>query len=112
MVFLRQLLVSLSDDQFPSFQQLSNIAVHSRNERRLFMGVAGMRSKQGEIFGLKNLLMLRTEGSNLTKDLLERTENIESGVRVVNFKVVTDAEAAAGSKVFIYRNIESDFHYL
>ena len=71
------------------------------------MGVAGMRSRQGEIFGLKNLLMLRTEGSNLTKDLLKRTENIESGVRVVNFTV--DIDATAASKVFSYQKIESNF---
>ena len=46
-----------------------------------------MKRKQGELFGIKNLLMLRKEGSNLTKDLLERTEVIESGVKVVDYEV-------------------------
>ena len=65
------------------------------------MGVAGVRSMQGELFGLRNLLVLRPEGSNLTSDLLKRTEDIESGVRVVNYEVQTNQ--AEFSKVFFVR---------
>ena len=56
------------------------------------MGVAGVKSKQGELFGLKNLFVLKKQGSNLTNDLVKRTENIESCVRVENFEPKTDEE--------------------
>ena len=68
-------------------QQLSNVAVHTSNERRLFTAVAGLKSKQGELFGLKNLFMLRREASNFTNDVIKRTENIESGVRMVKYEI-------------------------
>ncbi|XP_065069510.1 DNA excision repair protein ERCC-6-like 2 isoform X2 [Rhopilema esculentum] len=68
-------------------QQLSNIAIETSNERRLFKGVAGSRTNYGELFGLKNLFVLRKTGSNLTNDVLRRTEKIECGVRSSEYEL-------------------------
>lgn len=72
--------------------------MHSSNERRLFTAVKGVKTRQGELFGLKNLFKLRETGSNLTRDLLKRTEIIESGVRMVNYEL--DAMPKDAIRVF------------
>lgn len=49
-------------------QQLANICMEAKNEKRYFKGIAGVRGKEGELFGIANLLKLNdsvvTNGSS------------------------------------------------
>eukprot|EP01126_Amoeba_proteus_P065189 TRINITY_DN9226_c0_g1_i1.p1 TRINITY_DN9226_c0_g1~~TRINITY_DN9226_c0_g1_i1.p1 ORF type:complete len:835 (+),score=192.04 TRINITY_DN9226_c0_g1_i1:310-2505(+) len=58
-------------------QQMANIGMEGKHERRYFTGVLGVKGEEGEIFGLLNLLSLSTE-KILSKELLERV-NAEEG---------------------------------
>ncbi|NXV72802.1 ER6L2 protein, partial [Atlantisia rogersi] len=52
-------------------QQLHCAVVGSENAKRYFEAVQGSKEHQGELFGIHNLFKLRTNGSCLTKDILE-----------------------------------------
>ncbi|KGL80016.1 Putative DNA repair and recombination protein RAD26-like, partial [Tinamus guttatus] len=52
-------------------QQLHCVVVGSENAKRYFEAVQGSKEHQGELFGIHNLFKLRTQGSCLTKDILE-----------------------------------------
>ncbi|XP_072715552.1 DNA excision repair protein ERCC-6-like 2 isoform X3 [Ciconia boyciana] len=61
-------------------QQLHCAVVGSENAKRYFEAVQGSKGHQGELFGIHNLFKLRTHGSCLTKDILEREGRVEAGV--------------------------------
>ncbi|NXF61231.1 ER6L2 protein, partial [Ciccaba nigrolineata] len=61
-------------------QQLHCVVVGSENAKRYFEAVQGSKEHQGELFGIHNLFKLRTQGSCLTKDILEREGRVEAGV--------------------------------
>ncbi|KAM6229732.1 DNA excision repair protein ERCC-6-like 2 isoform 2-T2 [Porphyrio hochstetteri] len=61
-------------------QQLHCAVVGSENAKRYFEAVQGSKEHQGELFGIHNLFKLRTNGSCLTKDILEREGRVEAGV--------------------------------
>ncbi|XP_054981757.1 DNA excision repair protein ERCC-6-like 2 isoform X2 [Sorex araneus] len=61
-------------------QQLHCAVVGSENAKRYFEAVQGSKEHQGELFGVKNLFKLRSQGSCLTKDILEREGRVEAGV--------------------------------
>ncbi|XP_025948239.2 DNA excision repair protein ERCC-6-like 2 isoform X3 [Dromaius novaehollandiae] len=61
-------------------QQLHCVVVGSENAKRYFEAVQGSKEHQGELFGIRNLFKLRTQGSCLTKDILEREGRVEAGV--------------------------------
>ncbi|XP_068279807.1 DNA excision repair protein ERCC-6-like 2 isoform X2 [Nyctibius grandis] len=61
-------------------QQLHCAVVGSENAKRYFEAVQGSKQHQGELFGIHNLFKLRTHGSCLTKDILEREGRVEAGV--------------------------------
>ncbi|KAM6304006.1 DNA excision repair protein ERCC-6-like 2 isoform 4-T4 [Podargus strigoides] len=61
-------------------QQLHCAVIGSENARRYFEAVQGSKEHQGELFGIHNLFKLRTHGSCLTKDILEREGQLEAGV--------------------------------
>ncbi|XP_055982453.1 DNA excision repair protein ERCC-6-like 2 [Sorex fumeus] len=61
-------------------QQLHCAVVGSENAKRYFEAVQGSKEHQGELFGVKNLFKLRSQGSCLTKDILEREGQVEAGV--------------------------------
>ncbi|KAM7166502.1 DNA excision repair protein ERCC-6-like 2 isoform 1-T1 [Macrochelys suwanniensis] len=61
-------------------QQLHCVVVGSENAKRYFEAVQGSKEHQGELFGIHNLFKLRTQGSCLTKDILEREVHVEAGV--------------------------------
>ncbi|XP_009944387.1 PREDICTED: DNA excision repair protein ERCC-6-like 2 [Leptosomus discolor] len=61
-------------------QQLHCAVVGSENAKRYFEAVQGSKDHQGELFGIHNLFKLRTNGSCLTKDILEREGRVEAGV--------------------------------
>ncbi|XP_021235135.1 DNA excision repair protein ERCC-6-like 2 isoform X3 [Numida meleagris] len=106
-------------------QQLHCAVVGSENAKRYFKAVQGSKEHQGELFGIHNLFKLRTHGSCLTKDILEREGQVEAGVMTVttwlkeeppqcsseNYEQ-PDYEGARGpssTKVQLERE-ESDFH--
>ncbi|XP_074923313.1 DNA excision repair protein ERCC-6-like 2 [Chelonoidis abingdonii] len=62
-------------------QQLHCAVVGSENAKRYFEAVQGSKEHQGELFGIHNLFKLRTQGSCLTKDILEREGQVEAGVK-------------------------------
>ncbi|XP_072215443.1 DNA excision repair protein ERCC-6-like 2 isoform X2 [Excalfactoria chinensis] len=64
-------------------QQLHCAVVGSENAKRYFEAVQGSKEHQGELFGVHNLFKLRTHGSCLTKDILEREGQVEAGVMTV-----------------------------
>lgn len=61
-------------------QQLHCVVVGSENAKRYFEAVQGSKEHQGELFGVYNLFKLRSQGSCLTKDILEREGQVEAGV--------------------------------
>ncbi|XP_049628266.1 DNA excision repair protein ERCC-6-like 2 [Suncus etruscus] len=61
-------------------QQLHCAVVGSENAKRYFEAVQGSKEHQGELFGIKNLFKLRSQGSCLTRDILEREGQVEAGV--------------------------------
>uniref|UniRef100_A0A8C3L7G0 ERCC excision repair 6 like 2 n=1 Tax=Chrysolophus pictus TaxID=9089 RepID=A0A8C3L7G0_CHRPC len=64
-------------------QQLHCAVVGSENAKRYFEAVQGSKEHQGELFGIHNLFKLRSHGSCLTKDILEREGQVEAGVMTV-----------------------------
>ncbi|XP_074851222.1 DNA excision repair protein ERCC-6-like 2 isoform X2 [Carettochelys insculpta] len=65
-------------------QQLHCAVVGSENAKRYFEAVQGSKEHQGELFGIQNLFKFRTQGSCLTKDILEREGQVEAGVMTVS----------------------------
>ncbi|NWQ81800.1 ER6L2 protein, partial [Columbina picui] len=61
-------------------QQLHCAVVGSENAKRYFEAVQGSKEHQGELFGIHNLFKLRSHGSCLTKEILEREGRVEAGV--------------------------------
>uniref|UniRef100_A0A8C3X3D5 DNA excision repair protein ERCC-6-like 2 n=1 Tax=Catagonus wagneri TaxID=51154 RepID=A0A8C3X3D5_9CETA len=61
-------------------QQLHCVVVGSENAKRYFEAVQGSKKHRGELFGVYNLFKLRSQGSCLTRDILEREGQVEAGV--------------------------------
>ncbi|XP_067886196.1 DNA excision repair protein ERCC-6-like 2 isoform X2 [Heterodontus francisci] len=61
-------------------QQLHCAVVASENAKRYFNAVQGSKEHHGELFGVQNLFGLRTGGSCLTRDIIQREGQIEAGV--------------------------------
>jgi len=45
-------------------QQMGEIGLHGKNERRYFMGVAGVKGEEGELFGMANLFKLNINNTS------------------------------------------------
>ncbi|XP_023138230.2 DNA excision repair protein ERCC-6-like 2 isoform X1 [Amphiprion ocellaris] len=61
-------------------QQLQSSVVGKESARRYFEAVQGHGVHKGELFGLKNLFRLQTQGTCLTRQVLEREGQVEAGV--------------------------------
>ncbi|XP_023559705.1 DNA excision repair protein ERCC-6-like 2 isoform X2 [Octodon degus] len=61
-------------------QQLHCVVVGSENAKRYFEAVQGSKEHRGELFGAYNLFTLRSQGSCLTRDILEREGQVEAGI--------------------------------
>ncbi|XP_037339055.2 DNA excision repair protein ERCC-6-like 2 isoform X1 [Pungitius pungitius] len=61
-------------------QQLQCSVVGRESSRRYFEAVQGHGAHKGELFGIKNLFRLQTEGTCLTRKILEREGQVEAGV--------------------------------
>ncbi|XP_040272919.1 DNA excision repair protein ERCC-6-like 2 isoform X1 [Bufo bufo] len=62
-------------------QQLHCVAIGSENAKRYFKAVQGSKEHKGELFGIHNLFKLRTQGTCLTRDILEREGQVEAGIK-------------------------------
>ncbi|XP_057688552.1 DNA excision repair protein ERCC-6-like 2 [Corythoichthys intestinalis] len=70
-------------------QQLQSSVVGMESARRYFDAVQG--TKKGELFGINNLFRLQTQGTCLTRKILEREGQVEAGVMTTSTH--TNAEA-------------------
>ncbi|XP_070760337.1 DNA excision repair protein ERCC-6-like 2 isoform X2 [Enoplosus armatus] len=61
-------------------QQLQCSVMGKESVRRYFEAVQGHDVHKGELFGIKNLFRLQTQGTCLTRKILEREGQVESGV--------------------------------
>ncbi|XP_019958308.2 DNA excision repair protein ERCC-6-like 2 isoform X1 [Paralichthys olivaceus] len=61
-------------------QQLQSSVVGKESSRRYFEAVQGHGIHRGELFGIKNLFRLQTQGTCLTRKILEREGQVEAGV--------------------------------
>lgn len=70
---------------FSSLQQLDEVAVSSKNAKRLFHGVQGDKLNQGELFGVRNMFSLRTGNTCLTMDIIQVQWKIAIAKNVRNY---------------------------
>ncbi|MCJ8735006.1 hypothetical protein PDJAM_G00241900 [Pangasius djambal] len=61
-------------------QQLQSSVIGSENARRYFEAVQGVDGQTGELFGIRNLFRLQTDGTCLTRRILEREGHVEVGI--------------------------------
>ncbi|KAM4576492.1 DNA excision repair protein ERCC-6-like 2 isoform 2-T2 [Odontesthes bonariensis] len=61
-------------------QQLQCSVVGKESSRRYFEAVQGHGVHKGELFGIENLFRLQTQGTCLTRRILEREGQVEAGV--------------------------------
>ncbi|XP_062496019.1 DNA excision repair protein ERCC-6-like 2 isoform X3 [Pezoporus occidentalis] len=80
-------------------QQLHCAVVGSENAKRYFEAVQGSKEHQGELFGIHNLFKLRTHGSCLTKDILEREGRVEAGVITATMWLKEETSPCSSEKV-------------
>ncbi|NXG79819.1 ER6L2 protein, partial [Baryphthengus martii] len=80
-------------------QQLQCAVVGSENAKRYFEAVQGSKEHQGELFGIHNLFKLRTHGSCLTKDILEREGRVEAGVMTATTWLKEETPPCSSEKV-------------
>ncbi|XP_075455266.1 DNA excision repair protein ERCC-6-like 2 isoform X2 [Ascaphus truei] len=86
-------------------QQLHCVVVGSENAKRYFKAVQGSKEHQGELFGVRNLFKLRTQGTCLTRDILEREGQVEAGVVSATMYVSQKSMASSTGRV---ADIDSD----
>ncbi|NXH35298.1 ER6L2 protein, partial [Myiagra hebetior] len=80
-------------------QQLHCAVIGTENARRYFEAVQGSKEHQGELFGIHNLFKLRTHGSCLTKDILEREGRVEAGVITATTWLKEENHSCSSEKV-------------
>ncbi|XP_073675019.1 DNA excision repair protein ERCC-6-like 2 [Garra rufa] len=61
-------------------QQLQTSVLGRENARRYFEAVQGTDGQSGELFGMRNLFRLQTDGTCLTHHILEREGRVEVGI--------------------------------
>lgn len=74
-------------------QQLHCVVVGSENAKRYFEAVQGSKEHRGELFGVHNLFKLRSQGSCLTRDILEREGQVEAGIMTATTWLKGEASA-------------------
>uniref|UniRef100_A0A8B9G364 ERCC excision repair 6 like 2 n=1 Tax=Amazona collaria TaxID=241587 RepID=A0A8B9G364_9PSIT len=90
-------------------QQLHCAVVGSENAKRYFEAVQGSKEHQGELFGIHNLFKLRTHGSCLTKDILEREGRVEAGVITAATWLKEETSPCSSEKVRTMNQKKMDF---
>ncbi|TSL10194.1 DNA excision repair protein ERCC-6-like 2 [Bagarius yarrelli] len=61
-------------------QQLQSSVIGNENARRYFEAVQGGDGQTGELFGIRNLFHFKTDGTCLTRSILEREGQVEVGI--------------------------------
>ncbi|NXO84327.1 ER6L2 protein, partial [Sitta europaea] len=84
-------------------QQLHCAVIGTENARRYFEAVQGSKEHQGELFGIHNLFKLRTHGSCLTKDILEREGQVEAGVMTATTWLKDENRSCSSEEVRYYQ---------
>ncbi|XP_041855810.1 DNA excision repair protein ERCC-6-like 2 isoform X3 [Melanotaenia boesemani] len=77
-------------------QQLQCSVVGKESARRYFEAVQGHDVHKGELFGIKNLFRLQTQGTCLTLRILEREGHIEAGVMTTRTHRCDEKEETKG----------------
>ncbi|KAM8960589.1 DNA excision repair protein ERCC-6-like 2 [Pelodytes ibericus] len=88
-------------------QQLHCVVVGSENAKRYFEAVQGSKEHKGELFGMHNLFKLRTQGTCLTRDILEREGQVEAGVMSTNM-YISQKELPSGEQMAVDTNNENN----
>nr|XP_046243670.1 DNA excision repair protein ERCC-6-like 2 isoform X2 [Scatophagus argus] len=65
-------------------QQLQSSVVGKESARRYFEAVQGHGVYKGELFGIRNLFRLQTQGTCLTRKILEREGQVEAGLMITS----------------------------
>ncbi|KPP75863.1 hypothetical protein Z043_104846 [Scleropages formosus] len=76
-------------------QQLQSAVVGKEHARRYFEAIQGPDGHSGELFGVRNLFRLQTQGTCLTKQILEREGHLEAGIMMARTAAVARRENAA-----------------
>lgn len=77
-------------------QQLQCSVVGKESARRYFEAVQGHGVHKGELFGIKNLFRLQTQGTCLTRQILEREGQVEAGVMTTSTHTGEEEEGKKG----------------
>ncbi|CAO1626820.1 unnamed protein product [Sympodiomycopsis kandeliae] len=81
--------------------QTANMSYTGNSERRFFNGVEGVKSHQGELFGLKNMFTLREDTCSITKEIIQDCNVDESAMDVKNFqREVTGGKAGEDGIIY------------
>ncbi|XP_062310171.1 DNA excision repair protein ERCC-6-like 2 [Osmerus eperlanus] len=75
-------------------QQLQCSVVGRESARRYFEAVQGAGNQKGELFGVNNLFRLQTQGTCLTRQILEREGQVEVGVMTAKTQIREEREEA------------------
>lgn len=100
-------------------QQLQTSVMGCENARRYFDAVQGTDGQSGELFGIRNLFRLQTDGTCLTQRILKREGKVEVGIMTAKTQAMgermqdadpksaeTSAERAGGSAVTGFKPAE------
>nr|XP_017212822.1 DNA excision repair protein ERCC-6-like 2 isoform X2 [Danio rerio] len=71
-------------------QQLQSSVIGQENARRYFEAVQGTDGYAGELFGIRNLFRLQTDGTCLTHRILEREGQLEVGIMTARTQAVDE----------------------
>uniref|UniRef100_A0A3B4DRQ8 Excision repair cross-complementation group 6-like 2 n=1 Tax=Pygocentrus nattereri TaxID=42514 RepID=A0A3B4DRQ8_PYGNA len=71
-------------------QQLQSSVIGRENARRYFEAVQGADGQAGELFGIRNLFRLQTDGTCLTHRVLEREGRVEAGIMTASTQATED----------------------
>ncbi|XP_029572376.1 DNA excision repair protein ERCC-6-like 2 [Salmo trutta] len=79
-------------------QQLQSSVVGKESARRYFDAVQGSDDQKGELFGIQNLFRLQTQGTCLTRRILEREGRVEVGVMTASTHTGEEEERKSESE--------------
>ncbi|XP_076859719.1 DNA excision repair protein ERCC-6-like 2 isoform X2 [Brachyhypopomus gauderio] len=71
-------------------QQLQSSVIGRENARRYFEAVQGADGQSGELFGMRNLFRLQTDGTCLTHRILEREGRLDVGIMTASTQAVEE----------------------
>uniref|UniRef100_A0A4W5QZ95 Excision repair cross-complementation group 6-like 2 n=1 Tax=Hucho hucho TaxID=62062 RepID=A0A4W5QZ95_9TELE len=79
-------------------QQLQSSVIGKESARRYFDAVQGSDDQKGELFGIQNLFRLQTQGTCLTRRILEREGMVEVGVMTASTHTGEEEERKSKSE--------------